>query len=114
VPEGRIITQDPEAFTEVNRGTAVDVVVSTGPSIVIVPSVTCRSVESATAELESLGLQVQVGSDSPPNVECPGDPELVARQEPAPGTQADPGSVVVLHQGIASSPSPTESPSPTP
>ena len=114
VPEGRIISQDPAAFEEVDRGTAVDVVVSTGPSIVIVPSVTCETVESATARLENLGLQVQVGSDSPPNTGCPGDPDLVARQEPAAGSQAQPGSVVVIHQGLASSPSPTESPSPTP
>ena len=114
VPEGRIISQNPEAITEVERGTPVDVVVSSGPSIVIVPPVTCRSVASATAELENLGLQVQVGSDSPPNLDCPNNPDLVAQQEPAPGTQAQPGSVVVLHQGIASSPSPTESPSPTP
>ena len=30
------------------------------------------------------------------------------------GAVADPGTVVILHQGLASSPSPTETPSPTP
>ncbi|HZB01949.1 MAG TPA: Stk1 family PASTA domain-containing Ser/Thr kinase [Actinomycetota bacterium] len=114
VPEGRVISQNPEEFSEVDRGTAVDVVISTGPSIVIVPNVMCRSVEAAQAELENLGLQSQVGSDAPPNADCPGDPDLVASQEPPPGTQAQPGSVVVLHQGITPSPSPTESPAPTP
>ena len=114
VEEGLIISHSPEPFEEVERGTPIDVVVSTGPSIVIVPNVMCRSVEAARAELENLGLQSQVGSDSPPNADCPGNPDLVAFQEPPPGTQAQPGSVVVLHQGITPSPSPTESPSPTP
>jgi len=114
VEEGQIISQSPEPFDEVERGTAVDVVVSTGPAIVIVPDVTCRSVEFATATLENLGLRAQVGSDAPPNLECPNNPDLVAQQEPAPGTQAQPGSLVVLHQGLTSSPSPTETPSPTP
>jgi beta-lactam-binding protein with PASTA domain/predicted Ser/Thr protein kinase len=114
VEEGLIISHSPEPFEEVERGTPIDVVVSTGPSIVIVPNVMCRSVEAARAELENLGLQSQVGSDSAPNADCPGNPDLVAFQEPPPGTQAQPGSVVVLHQGITPSPSPTESPSPTP
>jgi beta-lactam-binding protein with PASTA domain/predicted Ser/Thr protein kinase len=114
VPEGRIIDQTPDAFTEVDKGTAVDVVVSTGPSIVIVPNVTCKSVAAAQAELDGLGLDSRLGDDAPPNLDCPNRPDLVAQQEPAPGSQADPGTVVVLHQGLTSSPSPTETPSPTP
>jgi beta-lactam-binding protein with PASTA domain/predicted Ser/Thr protein kinase len=114
VPEDRIISQDPEAFTDVQKGTAVNVVVSTGPSLVIVPDVTCKTLEAAQAELDGVGLSSRVGDDAPANLDCPNRPELVAQQEPSPGSQADPGTVVVLHQGLTSSPSPTESPTPAP
>jgi eukaryotic-like serine/threonine-protein kinase len=114
VPADRIISQDPAAFEEVERGTVVIVVVSTGPSEVIVSYVLCRTVASAQTELESLGFVVEMGSDVAPNPDCPSNPNLVADTDPAPGTRAEFGSVVVLHQGLASSPSPTDSPSPTP
>jgi eukaryotic-like serine/threonine-protein kinase len=114
VPEDRIVAQSPEAFEEVDKDTPVDVVVSTGPSIVIVPDVTCRSVEFAQAQLANLGLESRVEDDAPPNLGCPNNPDLVAQQEPAPNSQVDPGTVVILHQGLTPSPSPTETPSPTP
>jgi beta-lactam-binding protein with PASTA domain/predicted Ser/Thr protein kinase len=114
VAEDRIISQDPEAFTDAQKGTAVNVVVSTGPSVVIVPDVTCKTVEAAQTQLDGLGLSSRLGDDAPPNLDCPNRPDLVAQQEPSPGSQADPGTVVVLHQGLTSSPSPTETPSPTP
>ena len=113
IEAGHIISQSPAAGDEVPRNTPVDVVVSTGPSVVILPDVTCRSVEAAQAQLTNLGLQSQVGDDAPPNPGCPNNPDLVAATDPGPGAQVDPDQVVILHQGTAE-PSPTETPSPTP
>jgi beta-lactam-binding protein with PASTA domain/predicted Ser/Thr protein kinase len=114
IPEDRIISQSPEAFSEVPKGTAVDVVVSAGPSLVIVPNVECRSLASAEAELTGLGLEPQLGEDVLPNPECGFNPNNVAQQDTAPGTAVPPGTTIVLHQRAAASPSPTESPSPSP
>jgi beta-lactam-binding protein with PASTA domain/predicted Ser/Thr protein kinase len=112
IPEDRIISQSPEAFTEAPRGTAVDVVVSLGRSLVIVPDVECRSLASAEAELTGLGLEPQLGEDVLPNPECGFNPNNVGQQDTAPGTPVPPGTVIVLHQRAAASPSPSPSPSP--
>jgi eukaryotic-like serine/threonine-protein kinase len=112
VPEDRIISQSPEAFTEAPRGSPIDVVVSLGRSLVIVPDVECRPLASAQAELEGLNLQVQVGEDVLPNPECPTNPSVVAQQDTEPGTAVPPETVIVLHQRVTTSPSPSPSPSP--
>jgi beta-lactam-binding protein with PASTA domain len=112
VEEGRIISQIPLPFTEAEKGIAVNVVVSTGPSVVILRDVTCQTVEAAQTELSNLGLSSEVGDRVDPNPGCPNNPDLVAATEPGPGAQVDPDTVVILHQGTE--PSPTETPSPTP
>jgi serine/threonine-protein kinase len=91
----------------------VNVVVSAGPSVVIVPDVTCRSYASAKAQLEGLGLVAELRDPVLPRPECP-NPVNVAQQDTPAGSQVDPGTVIVLHQGAPPSPSPTESPSPSP
>jgi len=113
IPEGEIISQDPPAGEEVPKDTPVDVVVSAGPSVVIVPDVTCRSYASAKAQLEGLGLVAELRDPVLPRPECP-NPVNVAQQDTPAGSQVDPGTVIVLHQGAPPSPSPTESPSPSP
>ena len=113
-PEGQIISQSPGAGEEVPRDTPVDVVVSAGPSIVIVPDVTCLTFAQAKAQLQGLGLDGQLGERVVPRPECPTDPDLVARQDTSPGSQVDPGTVIILHLGLPPSPSPTPSPSPSP
>jgi eukaryotic-like serine/threonine-protein kinase len=110
IPEGQIISQDPGAGEEVPKDTPVNVVVSAGPSVVIVPDVTCRKYASAKAELEGLQLVVQLGDPVLPLPQCPNGLN-VAQQDTPPLSQVDPGTVIVLHQGMVS-PSPTESPSP--
>jgi serine/threonine-protein kinase len=114
VPEGQILAQSPAAGDEVPRDTPVNVVVSAGPSIVIVPDVTCLSFDSAKAQLTGLGLAVELGDRVAPRPECPTNPDLVAQQDTPPGSQVDPGTAIVLHQGLVPSPSPSPSPSPTP
>ncbi|MDP9119330.1 MAG: Stk1 family PASTA domain-containing Ser/Thr kinase [Actinomycetota bacterium] len=107
VPEDRIISQSPEAFTEVPKGSAVDVVVSTGPSVVIVPDVTCMPLAAAEAQLTELGLQPELGEDVLPNPECGFNPNNVVQQDTAPGTEVPTGTVIVLHQRASPSPSPS-------
>jgi beta-lactam-binding protein with PASTA domain/predicted Ser/Thr protein kinase len=111
IPEGQIISQDPAAGEEVPKDTPVNVVVSAGRSVVIVPDVTCSKYAPAKAELEGLGLVVQLGDPVLPLPECPNSLN-VAQQDTPPGSQVDPDTVIVLHQGMVVSPSPTESPSP--
>jgi serine/threonine-protein kinase len=111
VPEDRIIGQFPEAFSKVPKGTPVDVTVSAGRSLVIVPNVTCRVLPAAEAELEGLGLQVQIGDDVLPNPDCPTNPNNVAQQDTPPGTAVPPGTVIVLHQAAPDT-SPTPPPTP--
>jgi len=112
VPEGRIISQSPGAGEEVPKGSPVDVVVSAGPSVVIVPDVTCLTFAQAKAQLQGLGLDARAGDRVLPRPECPSDPDLVAQQDRSPGSQVDPGTVIVLHLGLPPSPSPSVSPSP--
>jgi eukaryotic-like serine/threonine-protein kinase len=112
VPEGRIISQSPAAGDEVPKDTPVDVVVSAGPSVVIVPDVTCLTFAQAKAQLQGLGLDARPGERVLPRPECPSDPDLVAQQDTPPGSQVDPGTVIVLHLSLPPSPSPSPSPSP--
>jgi eukaryotic-like serine/threonine-protein kinase len=114
VPEGDIISQSPTAGEKVPKDTPVNVVVSAGPSVVIVPDVTCLSFASAKDQLAGLGLDAVLGDRGPSNTGCPTEPELIAAQDTPPGSQVDPGTTIVLHQGTPSSPSPTSTPSPTP
>jgi eukaryotic-like serine/threonine-protein kinase len=111
VPEGQIISQDPAAGEEVPEDSPVNVVVSAGPSVVIVDDVTCLTYSNAKNRLEGLGLEVQLGDPVLPRPECPSLVN-VAQQDTPGGTAVPPGSVIVLHQGMAASPSPSASPSP--
>ncbi|HSL11584.1 MAG TPA: Stk1 family PASTA domain-containing Ser/Thr kinase [Actinomycetota bacterium] len=110
VEPGQIASQSPADGTEVEPGTSVDVEVSTGPSTVTVPSVTCQKPDGAISELEAAGLQAEIVGEVSPLSNCP-DPENIAMQDPEAGTSVDPGTVVQLWQGTVA---PTDSPSPTP
>jgi RHS repeat-associated protein len=91
VPAGAIIAQDPEAGTSVAINSVVNIVVSLGPPMVIVPAVT--GLEQSAAEVAILGADLTVGiiqsqtSDSVPE----GD---VISQNPASGTS------VVIHSSV--------------
>ena len=56
VPEGGVLSQDPKALTQAPRGAVVKVVVSAGPSHVVVPDVTEMSVAQAQLNLKANGL----------------------------------------------------------
>jgi serine/threonine-protein kinase len=102
---GTVISQEPIAGTEVERGTPVNLVVAVEPAPVTVQSVTCLSFGRARSILERDGLRVALGDPVLPLLECP-NPNKVADQDPDAGTQVPPGTVVTLHLGgLEASPS---------
>lgn len=58
VPQGQVISQQPEAGTAADKGTAVQVVVSKGPKQIYVYSVVGYNVDDATAKLTDSGFTV--------------------------------------------------------
>lgn len=90
VAAGLVISQDPASGTGF-KGDEIQLVISKGPPLVEVPNFQASSVEDARAELEALGLRVDVvrtqfyiGLDR------------VARQDPGGGTSIPKGSTVTL------------------
>ena len=105
IDPGNVITSDPVADTEVDRGSSVDLVVSTGPSAVAVPDVRGRTEAEAIEILENAGFGVEV-VDAPSDTVPEGN---VIAQEPEQGTEAEPGDVVTI--SISTGPEETEMPS---
>lgn len=66
VPAGQVIRTDPPAGTKAPRDSTVSIVVSKGPDIVIVPDLTGKTIDAATAAAQQAGLTVTVqGAYSP-------------------------------------------------
>jgi serine/threonine-protein kinase len=111
VEEGFVISQDPAGGEKAPEGSAVSVVVSTGPEQVTVPDVHCQSVESARAELFDAGLQPTEGGSEVTN-EC--DDGLVFRTDPGAGATVEQGSTVQYFRAQAPEEEPTDEPTETP
>ena len=92
IPEDEVISQDPEEGEQADAGSPVDLTVSSGPEAVIVPDVRNQTQESAEAEIERVGLEVEVNTEPSDTV----DEGLVIDQDPEPGTEAEPGDTVVI------------------
>ncbi len=87
VDEGRVIGTDPKAGTELEGNDSVVLIVS---NAVRVPGVVGSSVGAARAELEQLGLEVQVRQMART------DSSVVITQNPGSGARVEPGSKVTL------------------
>jgi beta-lactam-binding protein with PASTA domain/tRNA A-37 threonylcarbamoyl transferase component Bud32 len=90
VPENEVISQDPPADEEVDRGSEVDLVVSSGPETVTVPDVINQREDSAIAEITAAGLNEEVARAPSDEVE----EGLVISQDPGPGEEAQSGDTV--------------------
>jgi serine/threonine-protein kinase len=91
-PPGIVASLDPRAGTLVDEGSVVTVRVSKGTQLIPVPDVLEQSEDSARAELEAAGFQVEV-------VEAPSSSTpagLVSAQSPDPGVEAARGSTVQI------------------
>ncbi len=92
-PKGTVVRQSPGPGTELRKGQAVLLTVSTGPARVSVPDVVGLDEESARQELEAAGFDVQVVDDPTEIVEEDG---IVLDQDPAGGSSVPKGSVVTI------------------
>lgn len=104
VPAGTVISQAPFAGSKRARGSAIDLVVSAGPSgndgestngeaTVTIPDVEGMSYDDAVALLRGMGLKAKRGRDTVDDKLAPGTIAVVA---PSVGTSADIGSTVTL------------------
>jgi beta-lactam-binding protein with PASTA domain/predicted Ser/Thr protein kinase len=107
IDAGLVTRTDPASGTDVDPGSQVTIFVSAGPDQVPVPEVRCQSFGSAQNELDQAGLSSVISSETVPiNPACPLG-NKVAAQDPAPGTQVDPGTTVTLFQGVEGTTGPT-------
>lgn len=90
VPKGCIISQEPQAGTEVSQTSSVKVVVSLGKEQVLVPDVQYKTREEAVQMLEAVGLLCEIGEESSREV-ASGN---VIRQEIEANTMTDKGNTV--------------------
>ncbi|MEX2202723.1 MAG: Stk1 family PASTA domain-containing Ser/Thr kinase [Actinomycetota bacterium] len=109
--EGLVVGTNPPAGEEVEPGTPVTIIVSSGPAVVTVPDVRCISVNAAQNRLRQAGLSGITSSDTVAiNPACPFG-NKVADQDPAPNEQVPEGSIVTLF--IGAEPAPTGATGPT-
>jgi serine/threonine-protein kinase len=87
VPSGKVVNTIPGPGTMANKGDTVQLVVSTGPSTVMVPNVVGQPRDNAIATLTGAGLSVQAS--------C-GSNSAVVSQNPAGGSTVPPGSTVAI------------------
>ena len=95
VPEGRIISQDPEAGRSlmiVPEGISVTLTVSTGVREAAVPNVVNKSYQEAVVELQNSGFKVERREAADDSVTA----EYVISTDPAPGESLAEGSTVFV------------------
>jgi serine/threonine-protein kinase len=92
VDAGKVISTDPPGGTLAARGQTITIVVSRGANLVSVPSVIGSDRASAIATITQQGLKAKV--TRAPSADAPAD--QVTAQSPTAGSQAKPGSIVVI------------------
>jgi serine/threonine-protein kinase len=102
---GTVLEQSPAAGTEVEKGSAVDIVSSAQPEDLTVPSVIGMDGAEARATLEAAGFTVRSEGADPENGEPAGQ---VLGQTPAPNNLAPAGSqvVIVVSTGVGATTTP--------
>lgn len=125
VPKDVIVSQTPAPGHKVRVDRAILAVVSLGPELIPVPSLTGQSLRQAGITLSNHRLRLGKVRYTPPRA---GQPQQIVHQTPAPGAkvrigtvvsvkvQRDSDSVVVPAEyvPVTPSPSPSTSPSPSP
>lgn len=96
VPEGQIISQDPEAdrsMMVVPEGIDVSLTVSTGVRQTVIPDVTNKHYQEATIELQNAGFIVEIDNTEASDTVTV---DYVISTDPAPGEELAAGSTVFL------------------
>jgi serine/threonine-protein kinase len=91
VEKGRVISVSPGEGEKVDKGSGVNLVVSSGPEQVDVPDVTGKQFDEAQSTLQAAGFKV-----TRTDKESDKDAGTVLSQNPKGGTQADAGATVAL------------------
>ncbi len=86
---GRVVRQDLVPGSLTDRGHLVNVMVSLGPELVVVPQLAGLTVEEATSRLRALGLEVGTAFNYSPGGQ-------VLQSDPTPGTELPKGTEVDL------------------
>ena len=111
VEEGRVISSNPAAGSEVPSGSQVAYVISAGEELVTVRPVVNRSEEDAIFRLEDQGLEVEIEREHS-DVVTQG---FVISQDPEPGAQVPTGTVVTIVVSLGpEEPEEPEEPEPEP
>ena len=107
VDEGLVITQDPSPGAEVEPGDTVVILVSEGPEAQSMPNVVGQDGDEAQAQLEGEPYLLDVSVEETLCEEAV-PPGRVCDQDPAPGTEVEPGdsAVIYIQEGEASLGSP--------
>lgn len=92
VAAGDVISQSPAGGTDVTEGTSVDLVVSSGPALVVVPNVVRISYSTAVAAITNAGLTVGNVSTVTTRRSC----GTVRSQSPAGGNSVQAGTAIDL------------------
>ena len=100
VPEGSVISQSPEAGSNVDKGATITYVLSKGPEKGTVPNVVGMDEGAATSSIEAAGFFTQTNYEHSSTVAI----GSVISQSPDPGTELDKGNAVniVVSQGPSS------------
>ena len=91
VPQGKVSSQSPEPGAKESVGATVDLAISKGAEMVVVPSVVGMTKDAATKSLEAAGFKAEVQEVSSTQPEG-----NVIDQNPAAGQRAAKGSKVVI------------------
>ncbi len=94
---GLVTAQDPSKDTEVDEGSTVKLVVSSGREVVKVPNVVLLTQVEATKALTDAGLTVKVT----PREVADAQPGYVVEQNPTPDTEVSPGDEVEIFVSVA-------------
>jgi len=94
-PVDQVLAQDPAPGDIRYAGDVVEVVVSDGPTPVVLPNVRGERVADAVAALEALGLEVEVERRG--GFSAFFNPDRVYDQDPGPGSSRLPGDTVLLY-----------------
>jgi len=96
LPKGVVAAMTPSGGTDVPRGSKITLSVSKGPATTQVPDVTGMSQTAAESLLTGAGLTPSVVTDP---VTDPAQDGIVQSTDPAPGSDAQSGEVVIIHVG---------------
>jgi len=91
VPQGKVSSQSPEPGAKESVGATIDIAISKGPEMVVVPNVIGMTKDTATKSLQDAGFKAEVQEVSSTQPEG-----NVIEQNPAAGQKAAKGSKVVI------------------